>query len=100
MSATKRSLSIYLNSRWNGQRSAPGLFWWDLTVVGTLINGVLGLASLLLLAKGVDGFVWLAFHLMLIPYNLFLVLSVHRNTESNLIHRGGSIAWLACTLLV
>ena len=94
-----RALSSYFSARWNGYRTARSLFWWDLTIVGTLINGVLGLISLILLAKGMDGFVWLALHLLLLPYNLFLVFSVHRNAGSNLIHRGGSIAWFGCTLL-
>ncbi len=98
--ATKRPFPTYFSARWNGHRPARRLFWWDLTIVGTLINGVLALVSLILLAKGVDGFVWLAWHLVLIPYNLFLVFSVHRNPESSLIHRGGSIAWFGCTLLV
>lgn len=100
MLATKRYFPTYFSARWNGYRSARSLFWWDLTIVGTLINGVFGLASLILLAKGGDGPVWLAVHLMLIPYNLFLVFSVLRNADSNLIHRGGSIAWFGCTLLV
>lgn len=98
--AAKLSFPAFFTSRWNGRRSARRLFWWDLMIVGTLINGILGLISLFLLTKGVDGFVWLVFHLVLVPYNLFLVLSVHRNTESNLIHRGGSIAWFGFTLLV
>lgn len=98
--ATKRSLSAYFSARWNGYRPARSLFWWDLTIVGSLINGVLGLISLILLANGVDGLAWLTIHLLLIPYNLFLVVSVHRNDESNLFHRGGSIAWFGCTLLV
>jgi len=98
--ALKRSLPTYFSARWNGHRPARSLFWWDVTIVGTLVNGILGLISLILLAKGVDGSVWLALHLLLIPYNLFLVFSVHRNVGSNLIHRGGSIAWFGCTLLV
>jgi hypothetical protein len=42
--AVKRSFPTYFSARWNGHRPACSLFWWDLTIVGTFVNGILGLA--------------------------------------------------------
>jgi len=81
----------YFASRWNGHVARGTLFWWDMVIVGTLVNMVAGLVSLILLAKGVHGGIWLVFHLVLvllvkIPYlsrghnyigrNLFLTLLI------------------------
>lgn len=69
-------------------------------VIGTLVNAVAALVSLILLAKGVHHGVWAAFYVLLIPYNLFLLLSVWRNARESTAMRSLAICWFACTLIL
>lgn len=39
-------------------------------------------------------------HPVLIPYNPFLVIGVHRHSGSRFLHRSAAITWLGCTLLI
>jgi len=93
-------LRQFFGTRWNGHTSARKLFWWDMAVVGSLLNSFFGVLALILLARDAGEGVWLLLHLALIPYNLFLVISVHRHTGSRFLHRSAAITWLGCTLLI
>lgn len=90
----------YFAARWRGLIPANTLFWWDMMVVGTLINAVAALVSLILLARGVHNGIWGAFYVLLIPYNLFLLLSVWRTARESATIRSLSICWFACTLIL
>lgn len=90
----------YFASRWSGHVPPGILFWWDMAVVGTLVNMVAGLVSLLLLAKGVHGAIWAAVHLLLVPYNLFLLLALWRTPAASAVQRAFAVCWFGFTLLV
>lgn len=92
--------SGYFASRWNGHVPPGTLFWWDMVIVGTLVNMVAGLVSLILLAKGVHGGIWAAFHLLLVPYNLFLLVTVWRTAADRAVLRALAVCWFGFTLLV
>lgn len=90
----------YFASRWNGHVSRASLFWWDMVVVGTLVNIVAGLLSLILLVEGVHGGVWAALHLLLVPYNLFLLVAVWRRSVDAAVLRALAVCWFGVMLLV
>lgn len=75
------------------------LFWRDLVLVGTFINLFATVVALAIAAS--DGAMELAagVHFAPLPYNVFLVASVWRLSDSG-VYRGASLAWLACVTLV
>lgn len=90
----------YFGSRWHGHVPQGTLVWWDMVVVGTLINAVTGLASLILLARGVSGGVWAALQLLVLPYNVYLLLAVWRTASDSIALRSLAVCWFGCTLLL
>lgn len=90
----------YFAVRWCGLIPPGTLFWWDMVVIGTLLNAVAGLISLILLARGVPNGIWGAFYVLLIPYNLFLLLAVWRTASESVTMRSLAICWFACTLIL
>ena len=68
--------------------------------VATLINAVVAMFLMMLLAKGMaGGSAWFLLHLILLPYNLFLVIAVWRHEQSQDILRLATMGWLALTLI-
>lgn len=68
--------------------------------VATLINACVTLFSMILLAKGIaDTGMWLLLHLILLPYNLFLVMAVWRHEKSQDTLRMASLGWPGLTLI-
>jgi hypothetical protein len=64
----------FVRTRWQGDISLRRLFWWDTLAVATLINAAVAIFAMILLARGMaDGAGWFLLHLLLLPYNLFLV---------------------------
>ena len=90
----------YFARRWRGQVRWTTLYWRDLALLGTTINLVNGVLTMILLAKDVAIEWVLALHLMVFPYNLFLVLSVWRRSDMPDWARWSACAWLILTLLV
>lgn len=90
----------FFRSRWQGEVTLRKLFWWDTLAVGTVINAWVAVASLIFLAKGLDTSVWLVLYLAVIPYNLFLVISVWRHQQSSNLIQSVTLCWLALTLVV
>lgn len=90
----------YFAARWCGLVPSQTLFWWDMVAIGTLLNAVAGLISLILLARGVHNGIAVAFFALLIPYNLFLLLAVWRTARESATIRSLAICWFACTLIL
>lgn len=90
----------FFQQRWRGAVSRHRLFWWDILSVATLLNATLGMVSLILLTRGMDGGLWLLLHLLLLPYNLFLVAALWRQADVGLAMRLGVLLWLALTLVI
>ena len=69
-------------------------------VVATLINAFVAIFAMILLAKGMaDGSGWFLLHLILLPYNLFLVVAVWRHEQSENTLRLATLGWLGLTLV-
>ena len=90
----------FFQMRWQGKVSHRHLFYWDMLGVATLINATLALISLILLAKGWNGSIWLLLHAVLIPYNVFLLASVWRHKGAPVLFRLVGTGWFGMTLLV
>ena len=68
----------FLKSRWDGEADLQLLLWRDVLAVGTLINLVAGFAAFILLTRDVAPVWAVSVHLLPVPYNIFLLLSVWR----------------------
>jgi hypothetical protein len=90
----------FFQRRWNGKVSRHRLFWWDTLTVATLLNASLGIVSLILLARGLEGGAWLLLHLLLLPYNLFLVAALWRKEDVGALMRFAVLLWLALTVAI
>lgn len=90
----------FFADRWQGRTAVRVLFWRDLLGVATLLNLLVGFASLVMLAKRVEApWPWIT-HLLPMPYNLFLGLSVWRHRDALKGHKLVAVAWLAVVLLL
>lgn len=97
---TASPVLAFVRSRWHGNISLRRLFWWDTLAVATLVNAVVAMFSLILLAKGLaDTGMWALLHLILLPYNLFLVMAVWRHAQSGSRQRFVTLGWLGATLI-
>jgi hypothetical protein len=90
----------YFRERWAGRISFHQLFWWEMFGVATLGNASVSLFSLILLTQGVTGGIWLALHMIVLPYNVFLVMAIWRHQHASLVARWVALLWLGATLLV
>jgi len=90
----------FFQRRWRGAVSGQRLFWWDMLSVATLLNATLGMLSLILLTRGLEGSTWLLLHLLLLPYNLFLVAALWRKADVGQPMRLAALVWLAMTVAV
>lgn len=90
----------FVRTRWQGDISLRRLFWWDTLAVATLINAFVAIFAMILLAKGMaDGGGWFLLHLILLPYNIFLVVTVWRHEHSENTLRIATLGWLGLTML-
>lgn len=62
----------FFTRRWQGQVPLARLFWWDMLVVGSLVNLGTSLMALALMALGAPLGVAVAVHFAPLPYNFFL----------------------------
>lgn len=65
--------------RWRGEVALRTLFWRDMVVVGSAINGAASLLALILAAQGGALGYAVAVHFAPLPYNLFLFAAVTRS---------------------
>lgn len=100
----QRAISLnwvrFFRMRWHGRVSHRRLFYWDMLGVATLINAGVALISLILLARGGDGNVWMLLHAVMIPYNAFLLASLWRHEQTPVLYRVVGTGWFGMTLLV
>lgn len=102
---TTKPASGFLRRRWRREAPLGQLFWRDMVVVGTGINIVTTVASLIAFANGAPLWAGLAIHLLPLPYNLFLTGAVWRTADlvpepRAGLARAGALIWLlAATLL-
>lgn len=92
--------ATFFQHRWSGAVSRHRLFWWDTLAAATLLNAALGIISLILLTRGLEGGIWLLFHLLLLPYNLFLVAALWRRVDVGLPMRLAVLLWLGLTIAI
>ncbi len=95
----------FLARRWHGEADLGTLFWRDTILVGTAINVVFALASLLLLAAGLHAAVVFLVYVLPVPYNLFLFACVWRQAGdlgpfASLAVRCAVLAWLVLAILL
>lgn len=74
-------ISAFFSRRWNGEVPLGQLFWWDMVVVGSIINVASTIVALLILAAKMSALLAVAVHLIPLPYNLFLYGSVLRTAD-------------------
>ena len=84
----------FFTCRWHGSVDLPLLFWRDMLGVGTLINALATFAALIAASQSVDVGAAAALHFAPLPYNLFLVMSVWRSSQTTPLRRAGALAWL------
>ncbi|MBB6469350.1 hypothetical protein [Aminobacter carboxidus] len=84
-------LSAFFSRRWNGEVALGKLFWWDMVVVGSIINVATTIVALLILAAKMSALLAVAVYLIPLPYNLFLYGSVLRTADMAGIPNAGAI---------
>jgi hypothetical protein len=89
--------SRYFSERWHAAIPIQDLFWQDLIVRGTLINAAITFLGLMLIAQGYPSLWALGLHLLVLPYNLFLVLAVVRRPDAQMSFKLGAAGWLILT---
>ncbi len=94
------STSKYFSGRWKAQVPFPSFFWRDLILRGSLLNISVFIIGLMLLARGYPASWVLASQLLLLPYNLFLVLSVWRWPGVRVIFKAISGGWFVLMAFV
>jgi hypothetical protein len=90
----------FFRLRWHGAVPMRRLFWRDLLLVGSVINGVASVVGLALLAGGAPAWLAVALHFAPVPYNLFLLLSVGRSPERSTGVELVAGLWFVAMLLV
>ncbi|WP_269931372.1 hypothetical protein [Aminobacter sp. HY435] len=74
-------LAAFFSRRWHGEVPLSQLFWWDMVVIGSIINVATTIIALLILAAKMSALLAVAVHLVPLPYNLFLYGSVLRTAD-------------------
>jgi hypothetical protein len=97
------SLSLhadFFRQRWRGLVPMRQLLWWDLLLIGSLINVAASVVGLALLAGGAPGWLALVVHFAPVPYNLFLLLAVGRSPQRSTLIELMAGLWFVAMLLV
>lgn len=104
VNTSQRGLVNFLASRWRGEVSFERLFWFDMLVVGTIVNLVAAALSLILFGLDAPAAVAVAVFFSPLPYNLFLFAVVWRAAgrahSSWVLARLGAVAWLVFATLI
>ena len=105
LSEVADDLVAAVRARWRGAVPLRSALWWDMALVGSVVNLAAMLAALLLLARGAPDLLGAGVYFAPLPYNLLLVISVWRSAE----RAGGpgaqgarvlALAWLALAVLL
>lgn len=98
-------VTAFVRARWRGEVPLRTALWWDMVLVGSVVNLAAMLAGLLLFARGAPDLLGAAVYFAPLPYNLLLVVSVWRSAG----RAGGpqaqgarvlALAWLALAILL
>lgn len=71
----------FFRARWRGEVSLGLLIWRDMLLVASALNAIASMTALGLLALDVPPLLALPVHFALVPYNIFLTLSIWRTAE-------------------
>ena len=100
----QRGFIGFLASRWRGEVPFERLFWFDMLVVGTLVNLAAATLSLILFGLDAPAAAAIAVFFSPLPYNLFLFAVVWRAAERAQSSRAlawlGAVAWLVFATLI
>lgn len=95
----------FFTSRWRGEVELGTVFWRDMLLVGTVINGVTSVAAIALISSGISPLLSAAVFFSPLPYNIFIFVSVWRAAERS--RAQGSLAakiiaalWLTAACLL
>lgn len=89
----------FFSERWQALIPFDRLFWRDLILFGTLVNLVVTFLGLMLIAKGFPAYWAFIAHLLVLPYNLFLVSAVLRWPDVRTSFKFVAGGWLVLTSL-
>lgn len=93
-------LKTFITQRWQGHIGWRTLFWRDLLLVGTGLNGLMTGVALALLSQDVP-LPWVLFaHLLPLPYNLLIVSALWRAPRRPTVVLGVSVFWLLLFMAV
>ncbi|MBA3447791.1 MAG: hypothetical protein H0T56_09320 [Pseudaminobacter sp.] len=95
----------FFTSRWRGEVPLDRLFWRDMALIGSALNLSTTAAALVLLGLKAPLFLVLAVHFAPVPYNVFLVASIWRLTDTtkaagSAIVRGAAVLWLVAAIVI
>ena len=76
------------------------VFWWDMLLVGTLVNLVFVFVSLAMAAQHVDMGLVVAVHFVPLPYNLFLLVALLRSPGRTTAQASVGALWFAAFTLL
>ena len=98
--AGKLQIAGFFGRRWHGEVPLRKLYWFDMLIVGSVINLYFGFIALMIAAKG--GALWVAavVHFAVLPYNMFLVLALWRTPGRSNIMAWTSFAWLGAVTML
>lgn len=88
-----------------GEVSLGRVFWFDMLLVGTIVNALTSAAALIAYAVELPGWLALAIFLAPFPYNMALCLFVWRSATRKPsgwsdMARGGAVLWLLMVLIL
>ncbi|MHA6641817.1 hypothetical protein ACX3P1_03925 [Mesorhizobium sp. A623] len=97
----KSTLKRYLR----GEVPLGRVFWFDMLLVGTIINALTSACALIAYALDLPGWLALAIFLSPVPYKLALCLFVWRSATRKPsawsdVARGGAVLWLLMVLVL
>lgn len=93
-------MKTFITQRWHGHIAWRTLFWRDLLLIGTGLNGLMTGVALALLSQDIP-LPWVLFvHLLPLPYNLLIVTAIWRAPRRPTVVLGVSVLWLLLFIAV
>jgi predicted phage tail protein len=89
----------FFRTRWRGEAPLAGVFWNDMLLAGTIVNGSATLLAMFLLSAGTSMILVGITYFAPLPFNLFLVVAVWRSAAAAtataaFAARTAALAWL------
>lgn len=86
--------------RWRGEVTLRRLFWRDMLLVGSGINGLASIAALALVALQLPMGLAVALHLSPLPFNAFLLAALWRHPQRTVVTTTVAGVWFVLATLV